>query len=54
MLDVQGKTVYKKVIDKPANYYITEEIATSSFSPGLYIIRLSSGDKIALNKIQIE
>lgn len=54
MLDMQGKTVYKKVFDKPADYYITEEIVTGSFYPGLYIIRLSSSDKIALNKIQIE
>jgi hypothetical protein len=54
MLDMQGKAVYKKVFDKPADYYITEEIAIGSFSPGLYIIRLSTGDKIALNKILVE
>ncbi|MES2559050.1 MAG: T9SS type A sorting domain-containing protein [Bacteroidota bacterium] len=53
IMDAFGKLVYSRHFDKPSAFLTTYTADLSNYKPGLYVVTLTSGNKIGTSKVML-
>lgn len=54
IMDAFGKVVYTQHFDKPSSFLTTYTADLSDYKPGLYVVTLTSGNKVGTSKVMVQ